>query len=66
MNKSLRLDINIKSKSSNNTYLNIIEIFNYVIKRFKSRRLIKNSDKSVPDWSARSLFEKMYSISYLQ
>ena len=25
---SLRLDSNIKSKSSNNTYLNIIEIFN--------------------------------------
>ena len=36
-----RLDSNIESKSSNNTYLNIIEIFNKLSKKIKHYRIAK-------------------------
>ena len=42
----MRLDSNIESKSSNNTYLNIMEIFNKLFKKFniiESRNLVVTS-----------------------
>ena len=42
----MRLDSNIESKSSNNTYFNIMEIFNKLFKKFniiESRNLVVTS-----------------------
>ena len=36
-----RLDSNIESKSSNITYLNIIKIFNKLLKKIKHHRIAK-------------------------
>ena len=49
LHKFWRLDSNIKSKSSNNTYLKIIEIFNDLFNKLniiESQNLITTSDRS--------------------
>ena len=52
MVKYLRLDSNIKSKSSNTTYLNSIKTFNKLLKKLRLVKLLRldsNIDSKPPD-----------------